>query len=54
MIVSKNFFNQLIRSNMRVYDNIQKISTDQGNDYTTGCLKIIFISKIITNWQQCI
>ena len=23
---------------MRTYDNIQKIATGQGDDYTTGCL----------------
>ena len=23
---------------MRTYDNIRKISTGQGDDYTTGCL----------------
>ena len=23
---------------MRTYNNIQKIATGQGNDYTTGCL----------------
>ena len=23
---------------MRTYDNIQKIATDQGDEYTTGCL----------------
>ena len=28
----------LIKNNLRAYDDIQKIATGQGNDYTTGCL----------------
>ena len=39
MIDKKNVFDQPVKSNMRVYDNIWKISTDQGDDYTTGCLQ---------------
>ena len=38
MIDGKNFFDQPIKSNMRTYDNVRKIATDQGDDYTTGCL----------------
>ena len=33
MIDERNFFDQLIKN-----DNIRKIATGQGNDYTTGCL----------------
>ena len=32
-------FDKPVKSNMRVYDNIRKISTDQGNDCATGCLQ---------------
>ena len=38
MIDGKNFFHQPIKSDMRAYDNVQKIATGQGSDYTTGCL----------------
>ena len=32
------FFDQPVKSDMRTYDNIRKIATGQGDDYTTGCL----------------
>ena len=38
MINGKNFFDQPVQSSVRTYDNIQKIATGQGDDYTTGCL----------------
>ena len=38
MIDGKNFFNQPINSDLKTYDNIRKITTDKGDDYTTGCL----------------
>ena len=38
MIDEQIFFNQPVRNNLRTYDSIQKIVTDQGNDYTTDCL----------------
>ena len=38
MIDGQNFFNQLVKNNLRTYDNIRKIATGQGDDYTTGCL----------------
>ena len=31
-------FDQLAKSDMRTYDNIQKIATGQGDNYTTDCL----------------
>ena len=34
----QNFFDQPIRNNLIAYDNIQKIETGQGDDYTTGFL----------------
>ena len=34
----KNLFDQPVKSNVRAYDNIQKIATSQGDDYFTGCL----------------
>ena len=38
MTDEKNFFHQPVKSNMRIYDNVQKLEIDQGDDYTTGCL----------------
>ena len=34
----KSFLDQPVTSTVRTYDNIRKITTDQGDDYTTGCL----------------
>ena len=38
MIDGKNFFDQPRKSYLKTYDNFRKISTGQGDDYTTGCL----------------
>ena len=38
MIDGKNFFDQTIKDNKVTYENIRKIATGQGDDYTTGCL----------------
>ena len=38
MIDGKNFFNQPINNNLKTYENIRKLSTGQGDDYTTGRL----------------
>ena len=38
MIDDKNFFDQLINSNLKTYENIRRIATGQGDDYTTGYL----------------
>ena len=50
----KNLFGQSVKNDIeRTYENIQKIATGQGHDYTTGCLldhnyfKIIIITIII-------
>ena len=37
MIDSKNFFDQPINNELKTYENIRKITTGQGDDYTTGC-----------------
>ena len=39
-IDGKNFFDQPVKSDIRTYDNIRKITTDQGDDCTTGLLSI--------------
>ena len=33
-----NFYDQAINDSIKQYDEIRKISTGQGDDYTTGCL----------------
>ena len=38
MIDGKNFFDQPIKNDKITYDNIRKIATGQGDDYTTGFL----------------
>ena len=38
MIDEQNFFDQLVRNNLRTYDSIRKIATGQGDDNITGCL----------------
>ena len=38
MINGENFFDQPIKNRGVTYDNIRKIATGQGDDYTTGCL----------------
>ena len=38
MIDGKNYFDQPINSMAKTYENIRKITTVQGDDYTTGCL----------------
>ena len=38
MTDGKNFFDQPINSDIRTYENIRKITTGQGYDYTNGCL----------------
>ena len=38
MINGENFFDQSIKNNKVTYENIRKIATGQGDDYTTCCL----------------
>ena len=38
MIDGKNFFEQPVKNDKVTYENIRKIATGQGDDYTTGCL----------------
>ena len=38
MIDSKNVFNQPVKNELLIYENIQKIATGQGDDYVTDCL----------------
>ena len=38
MIDGKNFHDQPVKNDKVTYDNVRKITTGQGDDYTTGCL----------------
>ena len=38
MIDGKNFFDQPVKNDKVTYENVRKIATSQGDDYTTGCL----------------
>ena len=38
MINGENVFDQPTKNNKVTYENIRKIATGQGDDYTTGCL----------------
>ena len=37
-IDGRNFYNQPINDLIKQYDEVRKISTGKGDDYTTGCL----------------
>ena len=46
MIDGKNLFDQPINNMIKTYENIRKITTGQGDDYTTGCLlDYIYLKK---------
>ena len=34
----KNFYDQVIDSNIKRYEEIRKLTTDQGEDYSTGSI----------------
>ena len=38
VIDERNFFDQPLKNNLMIYDNIQKIAIGRGDDCTTGCL----------------
>ena len=38
MIDRRNLFDQPVKNNLGTYNNIQNITIDQGDDYTTGFL----------------
>ena len=38
MVDGKNFFDYPVKNDFRTYENIRKIVTGQGDDYTTGSL----------------
>ena len=38
LIDGRNFYDQPINDSIRKYDEIRKIATEKGDNYTTGCL----------------
>ena len=38
MTDGKNFFDQPVKKYIKIYDNIRKIVTVQGDDYASSCL----------------
>ena len=48
MIDGRNFFDQPINSMTKTCENIRKIATGEGDDYTIGCLLDYSYSKKIT------
>ena len=38
MINVRNFFDQSIKNDLKIYDKIRKIATGQGDNYKTGSL----------------
>ena len=38
MIDGQNIFDQPVKNDLSTFDNVQKVATAQGDDYTTGCL----------------
>ena len=37
-LMEKNFSDQAFDSDIKLYEEIRKLTTEQGEDYTTGCL----------------
>ena len=56
-IDGRNFYNQPINDLIKQYNEVRKISTGQGDDYTTGCLlDFVYLEKncrlIATNFSK--
>ena len=37
-MIGKTFFDQLVKNDIRTYENIRKCATVQGDDYISSCL----------------
>ena len=47
MTDGKNFFDPSIKNDARTYEKILKITTGQGDNYTTGCLLSYLYFKVM-------
>ena len=45
MIDGKNFFDQPVKNDKVTYENIRKVATGQGDDFTAGCLDHTYFKK---------
>ena len=45
MIDGQKLFDQPVKNDQRTYYNIRKITTGQGDDYTTGCLLDVYFKN---------
>ena len=50
MVHDKNSFDQPINSELKTYENIWKIATGKGDDYTAGCL--LYYSYFEENYKM--
>ena len=51
IINRKNFYYQPIDSNIKPFEEMRKLTTGQGEDYTTGCSDYDYIkNQINSNW----
>ena len=50
LIDGKNVFDHPVKSRMKTYDNIQKLATYQGDDYTTVVFWNYIILKTVIIW----
>ena len=56
-IVGRNFYDQAINDSIKQYDEVRKVTTGQGDDYTTVCWLFVafcLFSKKITDQLQLI
>ena len=47
MIDGKNVFDQPIKNNLKTYENIRKIATGQGDDYTEMITQLVVCQIIL-------
>ena len=52
VMIHRNSFDHSFKSDMRTYDNIRKLETGQGDNYTAGCLLDIIILISTLKWWQ--
>ena len=45
----KTFFDQPINSELKTYENVRKIPTGKGDDYTNGCLYHCYFNQKLKN-----
>ena len=52
-IDGRNFYDQAIQDSIKQYNEVRKVSTGQGDDYTIGCLlDFAYFKKLQINCSQ--